>query len=255
MNSVRNSWRFFDWLGTGMCAAFSTTIDVASGVTGYFAKGRGVYFAALRRQLAEHGLAAVPLFFVSGSAIGIVAAKGVSGLTKSVGAEGHGIPILWAMLAVHIVPVASGLLIAARSSAAIAAELASARTRNEDKALELMGGNPMSVLGFPHIAALVASAIPLSLVLLGAAVVAAGLGWGGDFSDFFRSFRREMHERDILKCVGSSATFALWCGWVAVWRGLRAQRGATGARKSAKQTVVLALAGTIILDALFALLP
>jgi phospholipid/cholesterol/gamma-HCH transport system permease protein len=126
----------------------------------------------LVRQIHAYGLSALPVIVMLAAITGIISVTQVESL---VGQEGDlAQRLLFFGLFFELAPLITGLVIVARSSAAIASELAVMRVHDEFTALRRMGVPAANYLLLPRIAAL-AIVMPVASTIF--QCVAVGCGW------------------------------------------------------------------------------
>jgi phospholipid/cholesterol/gamma-HCH transport system permease protein len=148
-------------------------------------------------------------------------------------------------------------MVAGRSGSSYTAELGSMKMREEIDALRTMGLDPIEILIFPRVFALVA-ALPI-LTFLGsmAALVGGGLvAWlyGGMSPEIFIDRLREAVSIDHFKVGMIKAPFmALVIGAVAASEGLEVKGSAESLGLQTTTSVVKSIFFVIVLDGMFAI--
>ncbi len=141
-------------------------------------------------------------------------------------------------------PVLVGLMIAARVTSSIAAELATMKVTEQIDALRTLSTNPMQYLTVPRV--LAATLVMPCLVAVGDAI---GI-FGGylvstirlDFNptSYIQNTVTFLETRDILSSLAKGAVFGAIAALVGCYFGLRSDRGAMGVGKATKGAVVAA---------------
>ena len=148
-------------------------------------------------------------------------------------------------------PVLGGVAFAARSGAAIAAEIGSMVVTEQVDALKSMAVSPVRYLVAPRV---LASIIMLPLLTVIADV--AGL-YGSYFfasakgvpaATFWESVRQFTITRDLMSGLSKSVVFGFLVGIIACQQGLRTKGGATGVGKATTSSVVLCVVSIFIAD-------
>ncbi len=141
-------------------------------------------------------------------------------------------------------PVLVGLMIAARVTSSIAAELATMKVTEQIDALRTLSTNPMQYLTVPRV--LAATLVMPILVAVGDTI---GI-FGGylvstlrlDFNpaSYIQNTVNFLEARDILSSLAKGAVFGAIAALVGCYAGLRSERGAMGVGKATKGAVVAA---------------
>jgi phospholipid/cholesterol/gamma-HCH transport system permease protein len=142
-------------------------------------------------------------------------------------------------------PMLSGVVVAGRAGAAIAAELGSMVVTEQIEALHALGLSPTRMLVVPRIVALV---IMLPLLTIIADVVSIGGGmWLAkaiahiSYTTFIDSARSAVHFSDVLRGLVKSACFGAIIGLVGSHQGLQTRGGAAGVGAATTQAVVTSI--------------
>jgi phospholipid/cholesterol/gamma-HCH transport system permease protein len=113
----------------------------------------------------------LPLALVLGLALGAVIWMHTRGvLSRTVGATDLLPTVLAAAVLLELAPVGAGLIVAARTGASLAAELAAMRAGEQVDALELLGVSPVRRLVGPRVLACVLAAPLLHVLIAGVAL-------------------------------------------------------------------------------------
>jgi phospholipid/cholesterol/gamma-HCH transport system permease protein len=155
-------------------------------------------------------------------------------------------------------PLLAAVIIIARSSVAIATELALMRVRSEPEHLEGMGIAPLEYLVVPRMAALTLSLVALTVYFQGIAI-AGGLAASALYQDlsFGIQLGRFLEATSVASFAVSllkSAVFGLSIAAVSCWQGLAADRSVNAVPIAAMNAVVQSLLAVFLFDALFAYL-
>lgn len=137
---------------------------------------------------------------------------------------------------IELAPVLTGLIIAGRVSASIAAELGSMKVTEQIDALESLAINPVRYLIVPRFTATVVM-MPV-LVILAAFVAMAG-GYivshffiGLSAATFFAEIPRHFHLWDIFACLIKAFTFGAITSLMGCYIGINTEGGAEGVGNS-----------------------
>ena len=156
----------------------------------------------------------------------------------------------------ELAPVLTGLALAGRVGANIAAELGTMRVTEQIDALETLGYDPLSFLVVPRVIAGVAM---FPIVVAAAMIVAVAAGWGASLvllhlstDEFTKGVRLFFQTFDISYGLVKSASFGLAVTLVGSSRGLDAEGGAVGVGRAATSAVVYSAVFILVLDAFWA---
>ena len=210
----------------------------------------------LSRVTADCGARAVPIVTVVNVLVGaILAFVGAVQLIKF-GAGIYVADLVGIAVAREMAAIITAVVIAGRTGAAFAAEIATMQANEEVDALEVLGLGPIDFLVLPRVIALFFM-MPLLYVyacvtgLLGGMIVAAGM---------LHISAAAYLDRTLLALDWShlglgftkSVVFGVLIGMVGCYFGLYAQRNAAGVGVATTNAVVTSIVGIIVLDSLFA---
>lgn len=152
-------------------------------------------------------------------------------------------------------PVLVGLMIAARVTSSIAAELATMKVTEQIDALLTLSTNPMQYLTVPRV--LAATLVMPLLVAVGDSIGILGgylvstLRLGFNAASYIQNTVDFLEYWDLMSSLIKGAVFGAIAALVGCYFGLHADRGAIGVGKATKEAVVAA--SVLILAANFAL--
>ncbi len=157
----------------------------------------------------------------------------------------------------ELAPVLTGLALAGRVGANIAAELGTMRVTEQVDALETLTFDPMSYLVVPRV---VASAAMFPIVVGTAMLVGLVSGWGASLvlldlttPQFLKGVRLFFEPFDVRYGLVKSASFGAAVALIGCRAGLSTTGGAQGVGRSATQAVVISAVMILVLDAFWAL--
>ena len=161
-------------------------------------------------------------------------------------------------ITMELAPVLTGLALAGRVGANIAAELGTMRVTEQIDALETLSYDPQSYLVVPRVIA----GTVMFPVVVGAAMVTGVLsGWLTSVTlldissaEFVKGLRLFFSEFDVRYGLVKSASFGFMVTLIGSIRGLRAQGGAEGVGRAATSAVVYSAVMILILDAFWAVI-
>jgi phospholipid/cholesterol/gamma-HCH transport system permease protein len=159
-------------------------------------------------------------------------------------------------ITMELAPVLTGLALAGRVGANIAAELGTMRVTEQIDALETLGYDPHAYLVVPRV---LAGTLMFPMVVGAAMVVGVASGWFASIglldlssADFVRGMRLFFSGFDVRYGLVKSASFGFTVTLVGSIRGLRAGGGAEGVGRAATTAVVYSAVLILVLDAFWA---
>ncbi|MDB6001975.1 MAG: hypothetical protein JWP52_3674 [Rhizobacter sp.] len=211
----------------------------------------------LGRVMADCSARAVPIVTVVNLLVGaILAFVGAVQLIKF-GAGIFVADLVAIAVAREMAAIITAVVIAGRTGAAFAAEIATMQTNEEVDALEVLGLPAMDFLVLPRVASLLLM-MPLLYVfaclsgLLGGMLVAAGM-LDISAAAYLQRTADSLSWTHIGLGIGKSVAFGGLIGMVGCYYGLYAKRNAAGVGVATTGAVVTSIVGIIVLDAIFAL--
>ena len=157
---------------------------------------------------------------------------------------------------VELAPVLTGLALAGRVGANIAAELGTMRVTEQVDALETLAYDPYSYLVVPRV---LAATLMFPVVIALAMAVGVASGWITavnllDLSsvEFVKGLRLFHEFKDIWFGLVKSMSFGMGIGLIGCRMGLTTQGGAEGVGRSTMQSVVFGAQLILVLDAFWA---
>ena len=159
-------------------------------------------------------------------------------------------------ITLELAPVLTGLALAGRVGANIAAELGTMRITEQIDALETLGYDPLAFLVVPRVAA----GVVMFPVIVGAAmIVGVAAGWVASVGllhisteEFVKGIRLFFQPFDVQYGLVKSASFGLVVTLVGARRGLATDGGAVGVGRAATSAVVYSAVLILVLDAFWA---
>ena len=159
-------------------------------------------------------------------------------------------------ITLELAPVLTGLALAGRVGANIAAELGTMRVTEQIDALETLGYDPLSFLVAPRV---LAGIVMFPVVVAVAMIVGCGAAWMSSISllhlssdEFAKGLRLFFETFDVRYGLVKSSSFGLSVTMIGSVRGLGAQGGATGVGRAATSAVVYSAVAILTLDAFWA---
>jgi phospholipid/cholesterol/gamma-HCH transport system permease protein len=222
--------------------------------------GRGAG-ARLLSQLDAIGVKSVPIVLLTGLFTGMVLALQASVQLAPFGATLFVGRFVAASMLRELGPVLSGIMVAGRVGAGIAAELGAMRVTEQIDALETIGAEPVRVLALPRVLAAAVSVPILALIadaagLIGAALVSSAyLGvpvraFQGAAADQIAldGFVAGLIPADLVQGLVKPLIFGVILSVLACHHGLRARGGTAGVGIATTNAVVSASITILIAD-------
>jgi phospholipid/cholesterol/gamma-HCH transport system permease protein len=156
----------------------------------------------------------------------------------------------------ELAPVLTGLALAGRVGANIAAEIGTMRVTEQIDALETLAYDPLAYLVVPRV---VAGTVMFPVVVAAAMIMGVACGWaasglllGLSSAEFLKGLRLFFLVFDVRYGLVKSASFGLAVTLVGARCGLRARGGAQGVGSAATAAVVYSAVFILVLDAFWA---
>jgi phospholipid/cholesterol/gamma-HCH transport system permease protein len=154
-------------------------------------------------------------------------------------------------------PVLTGMALAGRVGASIAAELGTMKVTEQVDALETLAYDPNAYLVVPRV---LAATLMFPVVTAFAMFVGVTSGWITSVNlldlstpEFFKGLKQFYRFKDIWFGLVKSASFGAAVALMGCLRGLDAKSGAQGVGQSTTRAVVLGCEAILVLDAFWAL--
>jgi len=235
--------RFVDFVGESTILAWQAFTSILHG---------GFEMRDLINQMAAIGVDSVGIVLIITGATGAVFAFYIATLTKQFGGFNQflGGTIGYSFLN-ELGPTLGGVGLAARSGAAIAAEIGSMVVTEQVDALRAMAVSPVRYLVVPRmLAAIIMLPLLTALAdiagLFGSYLFALGAGVSGE--EFWNSVHTYTKVSDLLHGLAKSVVFGFLIGLIACQQGLRTKGGATGVGRATTNSVVLCVILIFITD-------
>jgi phospholipid/cholesterol/gamma-HCH transport system permease protein len=244
-------------------------LDGVAGVRGFLALcgqvAREIGAVAIRRRRLPSGAITDQLAAMGGQALFIVGLLAVLlGMTtafqgavqlRTLGAGPFVADFVGVSMVRELAPFLTAILLAGRTGAAIAAELATMRLRSEIDALQTMGIEPVRFLIVPRLLAIAIAGPALTFYAMFMSVMGGMVVASSTASLSMRAFWHRVvaivQPGDFVHGLSKSLAFAIVIGLVACHTGLRAGRDASSVGSAATRTVVLCVFLVIVVDTIF----
>lgn len=203
------------------------------------------------RQMSFVGVKSIPIVALTVSFSGAVIALFTAELFVRFGATDFVGGMIGRSMVVEIAPVLTGIVVAARSGSAMAAEIGSMKVTEQIDALRSMAVSPARYLVGPR---LIASAVMLPVLTVYADII----GWLGGMlvahmnkvpvASFVNSTKTWVGPEHVLKGLLKTIVFGVIIATVGCQQGLSATRGAQGVGKATTGAVVLSIVLIYVAD-------
>jgi phospholipid/cholesterol/gamma-HCH transport system permease protein len=159
-------------------------------------------------------------------------------------------------ITMELAPVLTGLALAGRVGANIAAELGTMRVTEQIDALETLAYDPHAHLVVPRV---LAGTLMFPVIVGIAIVVGVGAGWMASVAllnissaDFTKGLRLFFETFDVQYGLVKAASFGTVVTWIGCMQGMSARGGAQGVGRAATAAVVYSAVMILLLDAFWA---
>jgi phospholipid/cholesterol/gamma-HCH transport system permease protein len=241
-------------------------LDVAAGFgrfgTFMAAAGRGVsdvrtWTALVVSHMARLGVASLPIaLFISGFTGIVMALQASYTLTGAVPLYFVGVLVGKTMI-LELGPVLTGLALAGRVGANIAAEIGSMRVTEQIDALETLGYDPFAYLVVPRV---LAGLLMFPVIVAFANTIGIIAGWATALNlldmttpEFVRGLRLFFRPFDVTFSLIKAASFGLAVTSIGSYFGFHTSGGAAAVGRSTTQAVVVSSMLILVLDAFWAI--
>jgi len=161
-------------------------------------------------------------------------------------------------ITMELAPVLTGLALAGRVGANIAAELGTMKVTEQVDALETLAFDPQAYLVVPRV---LAGTVMFPIVVGVSMVVGVVAGWGASImllgissEEFLKGLRLFFTTFDVRYGLVKAASFGTAVTWIGCMQGLAARGGAQGVGRAATSAVVYSAVTILVLDAFWAVI-
>ena len=206
-------------------------------------------------HMMEIGIRAIPIITMMAGTIGVMLAiQGIHTL-RLFGAESRVVIGIALSVTREFAPLITGILVAGRTGAALAARLGTMRINQEIDALHVMAINPVRFLVAPALIAMLVM-VPIltfysDLVGLYAAGLYVNLDLGMSMAAYFDQTVEILTIDHIMHGISKSAIFAVLITIVGVANGFAVTGGAEGVGKATTRAVVQSISAIVVTDMIF----
>ncbi|MEP9388284.1 ABC transporter permease [Mesorhizobium sp. KR9-304] len=219
-------------------------------------RGHGINMAAIFSQIDRMGVGAIPVVVLMSAIVGAIIAQQGAYQLSYFGADIFVVDLVGILVLRELGVLMTAIMIAGRSGSAITAEIGSMKMREEVDALTVIGLNPVGVLVFPRLVALVV-ALPCLSILANFAALGGGILVSWLYSDiapiqFIDRLRIAIDTSTIFAGLIKAPFMALIIGIIGAVEGLKVGGSAESLGKHVTASVVKSIFVVIILDGAFA---
>lgn len=220
-------------------------------------RGHAVNPAAIFNQIDRMGVGAIPVVVLMSAIVGAIVAQQGAYQLSYFGADIFVVDLVGVLVLREMGVLMTAIMIAGRSGSAITAEIGSMKMREEVDALKVIGLNPIGVLVFPRLVALVI-ALPCLTIIANFAALGGGMTAAYFYSDitpaaFIDRLRAAIDMSTIFAGLIKAPFMAMIIGTLASVEGLKVGGSAESLGKHVTASVVKSIFIVIILDGLFAM--
>lgn len=250
-DSARNAWRSL--VDLGILVADSMALSVRGSP-----KTARVRRGAFTREGLRIGVDSLPIVGLISFLVGVVVALQSAYQLRQFGASIFVANLIAVSMAREMGPLMTAIILAGRSGAAIAAEIATMKVSEEIDALQTMGLNPTRYIVVPKLQAITVTmpALTVYSIVLGifGGYLVALLYLDISTTAFFRQVHSSLVAKDIWTGLVKSVSFAWIIVLVASSQGFQAHGGAESVGLVTTRSVVKSIFWVIVADAIFSLL-
>jgi len=192
------------------------------------------------------------IIFLAGSFTGMVMAYQTYFGFKIISVDSLVGPVVAISLAKELAPVLTGLIVAGRAGAAMAAQIGTMKVTEQIDALEVMGINSIQYLAVPRVVAATLSVPMLSILFLFIGNVGSYLvgtkALEIDEQIYLSKLGEFMFLEDIYQCIIKSVVFGFIISIIGTYFGFSVSNGAEGVGKGTNLAVVWGMISVLIID-------
>jgi phospholipid/cholesterol/gamma-HCH transport system permease protein len=213
--------------------------------------------AAIVSQIDHMGVGAIPIVVLMSAIVGAIVAQQGAFQLRYFGAEIFVVDLVGILVLREMGVLLTAIMVAGRSGSAITAEIGSMKMREEVDALKVIGLNPVGVLVFPRLVALVVALPCLTVIAnfaaLGGAITLAWLYSGITPDAFIVRMKASIDISTILAGLIKAPFMAMIIGIIASVEGLKVGGSAESLGRHVTSSVVKSIFVVIVVDGFFAI--
>lgn len=251
----------FAWIGRGALSLFAEIgrLSLFSGRVAFAAITPPWNLAQLWKQIVAIGFYSLPVVGLSAVFIGAALALNIYTGGNRFGAEQFVPNIVVLGITRELGATITGLMLAGRVTAGIAAEIGAMKVTEQIDALKTLSANPFRYLYAPRF---LAAALTLPILVLIADIIGVMGGWlvsvyalDFDSTTYLRNTLDFLTTEDVVVGLIKAVIFGMVIALMGCYQGSRSEAGATGVGRAATLSMVgaavLVLAANYILSTLF----
>jgi phospholipid/cholesterol/gamma-HCH transport system permease protein len=220
-------------------------------------RGHSINMAAIFNQVDRMGVGAIPVITLMSTIVGAIVAQQGAFQLRFFGAEIFVVDLVGILVLRELGVLLTAIMIAGRSGSAITAEIGSMKMREEVDALKVIGLNPIGVLVFPRLLALLI-ALPCLTILSNFAALAGAtfISWtysGISPTSFIDRLQVAIDTSTIFAGLIKAPFMAIVIGIISSLEGLKVGGSAESLGRHVTASVVKSIFVVIILDGMFAI--
>lgn len=220
-------------------------------------RGHAVNPAAIFNQIDRMGVGAIPVVVLMSGIVGAIVAQQGAYQLRYFGADIFVVDLVGVLVLRELGVLLTSIMIAGRSGSAITAEIGSMKMREEVDALKVIGLNPIGVLVFPRLVALVIG-LPCLTIIANFAALGGGMMAAWLYSDippaaFIDRLRSAIDLSSIFSGLIKAPFMAMIIGIIASVEGMKVGGSAESLGRHVTASVVKSIFVVIVLDGLFAI--
>lgn len=220
-------------------------------------RGHSVNFAAIVSQIDRMGVGAIPVVVLMSSIVGAIVAQQGAFQLSYFGADIFVVDLVGILVLRELGVLMTAIMIAGRSGSAITAEIGSMKMREEVDALQVIGLNPVGVLVFPRLVALVIAlpclTIAANFAAIGGAILVSWIYSDIEPAAFISRMRQAIDLSSIFAGLIKAPFMALIIGIIASVEGMKVGGSAESLGLHVTSSVVKSIFVVVILDGIFAI--
>lgn len=259
-----NPLRVFDAIGRSMYAGsydFMAAMHILGstirGAQMKLGRASAINPAAIVHQMDRMGVGAIPVVVLMSAIVGAIVAQQGAYQLRYFGAEIFVVDLVGILVLRELGVLMTAIMLAGRSGSAITAEIGSMKMREEVDALTVIGLNPIGVLVFPRLVALVI-ALPCLTIAANFAALGGAMLITWAYSDitpaaFITRLRPSIDLSTIFAGLIKAPFMALIIGIVASVEGMKVGGSAESLGRHVTASVVKSIFIVVILDGFFAI--
>ncbi|MCV0398125.1 MAG: ABC transporter permease [Rhizobiaceae bacterium] len=220
-------------------------------------RGHAVNVASIATHIDRMGIGAIPVVVLMSAIVGAIVAQQGAFQLRYFGAEIFVVDLVGILVWRELGVLLTAIMIAGRSGSAITAEIGSMKMREEVDALTVIGLNPVGVLVFPRLIALMVAlpclTVAANFAAIGGAMLTTWFYSGISPQAFVDRMRDTIDLSTIFAGLIKAPFMAIIIGIVGSVEGMQVGGSAESLGKQVTKSVVKAIFIVIVVDGLFAM--